>query len=368
MTAREHVVSLVVAGKEIRGWSAYDITTSMLEPVHTFSLELPFNRAAWELCKPDRRVRVRIDDVTVLDGFIDEREVADNEDDLKVSGRNRAGRLMQESAPGIDFRGMDMVQLVTTVASPWYSYVSLTNTRNRRVLRGKGKKARAGREPVFVTTSKGTRIEPGQTRMQVIEEVCQQSEILCWPSGDGYELIIGKPNYAQAPQFRFFMPAENSKRSRESNVQGMGYKESVGDRYSAIIVVGSGKGTDANYGAGVSARIGRDEDSHDFSEPKRLILEKAVRSSEEASAYARREMNRRNMQGKRVTVSAPLHGQIMAGQYHTIFAPDLAVSVEDERTGLVGQFHIVGCTYRSSRGGGEETTLEFVPRGQELAM
>jgi prophage tail gpP-like protein len=367
-SVREHVVSLVVDGVEITGWSAYDITTSMLEPVHTFSLELPFSRQAWDRCKPDHKVKVQLDGVTILTGFIDEREVTDSDDELKVSGRNRAGRMVQESAPGVDFRGMDLVQLVGILAHPWYTYVSLTNTRNRRVLRGKGKKARAGREPVFVTTSKGYRIEPGQTRMQVIEGLCQQAEIMCWPSGDGYELIIGKPNYEQAPQFHFFMPAENSARASQSNVLGMGYRESVGDRYSAIIVVGSGGGTDANYGAPVGARIGRDEDTHDFTEVKRLILEKAVRSSEEATAYARREMNRRNMQGKRLTVRAPQHGQIMAGQYHTIFAPDLAASVEDERTGLIGQFHIVACTYRSSRSGGEETLLEFVPRGQELAM
>jgi prophage tail gpP-like protein len=370
---REHTVGVVIDGTEIRGWTSYDIQTSMIEPVHSFSLSLPFDRKAWERCRPDRRVRVQIDGVTIIDGFVDEREILEAEDVLQIGGRNRAGRLVQESAPGVEFRGMDLVQLVTVLAAPWYTYVSLVNTRNRDVLRGKGKKARAGREPVYVSTAVksklGSRIEPGQTRMQVIEDLCRQAEILCWPSGDGYELILGRPNYDQAPQFRFFMPAADSARASEANVLGLGYKESTGDRYSEIIVVGSGGGTDANYGGAVTSRVGRAHSQpDDFVEPKRLVLEKSVSSAAEAEAWAQREMRRRDMQGRRVTVRAPLHGQIMAGQYHTIFAPDLAASIEDERTGLRGAYHVVSCAYQSTRNRGEETVLEFVPTGQELSM
>jgi prophage tail gpP-like protein len=366
LTARVHAVSISVGGVEIRGLTSYDVHTTILEPVHTFSLVMPFSRDAWEHCALDAPAKILIDGVTVLAGFIDEREVTDSGDDLRVTGRNRAGRLVQESAPGITFAGMDLVGLIGALADPWYTTITLSNARNRRVLRGKGKKARAGREPVFVTTSKGSRIEPGQTRWQVIADLCQQAEILCWPAGDGTELVLGLPNYDQEPQFAFVMAADRG--AERSNVLGLSYVESIADRYNAIIVVGSGGGTDANYGAPVGSRIGRAENTRGFSARKALVLEKAVRSSEEASAYARREMRRRDMQGTRVSITAAGHGQVLAGQYHTIFAPDLAASIHDERTGMRGLFHVVGCAYRCSRDGGEETVLEFVPRGTELSL
>lgn len=367
---REHVVSIVVAGTEIRGWTSYELASSMLDPSDHFSLEMPFTRAVWDRLKPDSPIKVRIDDVVIVDGFIDDREIGESDDSIRVAGRDRIGRLVQESAPGIYFGGGDLVSLVEKLSSPWFTRVTPDNARNRRVMQGKGRKARAGRESLWINTAKkaAARIEPGQTRWQAIEDLCHQAEILCWSAGDGRELVLGRPNYDQEPIFRFFMPESSSIRATEGNVLGLGYQESTGDRYSEIIVVGSGGGTDANYGASVAKRYGHVVDDADFTAPKRLVIQKAVVSSADAEAWARREMNRRNAQGTRVTVRAPRHGQIVSGQMPTIFAPDLLASIEDERTGLRGVFLIVSCTYRSNREGGEETLLEFVPKGQELAL
>lgn len=369
--ARDHRVTVVIAGDEIVGWTSYDINVSMVDPADRFMLELPFDREAWDLCRPDHPVQILIDGVTVVNGWIDDREIPEGNEVLQINGRDKVGRMVQESAPGIDFTGTDLLTLVGRLAAPYFEVVSLSNARNRRVLRGRGRKARAGREPVFITTAKkggGRRIEPGQTRWQVIADLCHQAEILCWSSGDGRELILGKPNYDQAPQFRFFHPREGSTRTALANVLGLGVKESTGDRFSEIIVVGSGGGTQANYGTSVAQRAGRVVDDRDFTIPKRLVIEKSVSSSAEAKAYAEREMNLRNSKGRTLTLRAPRHGQVLSGNDYTIFAPDLVASIEDERIGLVEGWLIVGCTYRSTRQGAEETMLELVPRGQELAL
>jgi prophage tail gpP-like protein len=367
---RLHEISVVCDGRVVRGWSSYEISNSMLDPADRFSMEVPFSREAWQLLRQGRPIKIRIDDVVVMSGYIDDREIPEGggEDVIQISGFDKSGRLVQESAPGVDFRGSDLVTLVGKLASPWFSRVTLSNARNRQVLRGRGRKVQTGREPVFVTTGKGTRIEPGQTRWQAIEDLCRQAGCLAWSAGDGEELVLGRPNYDQAPQFRFFQPASGSARSAESTVLSMGRRESVGDRYSEIIVVGSGGGTDANYGAAVTKRFGRAVDERDFSAPKRLVIERAVTSQASAQAEAEREMARRAAGRLRVPVRAQAHGQVVAGQYPTIFACDLMSTVEDERTGDVGAFLIVGVTYRSSRGAAEETLLDLVPKGTELAL
>jgi prophage tail gpP-like protein len=369
---REHVVSILISGVEIRGWSTYQFTSSMIDPVDSFEAEIPFNRDAWDRLKPDRPVKVTIDGVVILDGFLDEREVPESDDVIQVSGRDRVGRLVNESAPGVDFRGGDLLGIVRKLADPWFPTVTLSNERNRRILRGKGRKARGGREPLYIGTGKGTRVEPGQTRWQVIEDLCRQAEILAWSSGDGRELILGKPNYTQEPQFSFFMPAIGTTRPFESrSVLGMSVKESTADRYSEIFVVGSGGGTSANYGISVAQRAGHaiTQTPFDFSRSKRLIIEKAVSSSREAQALADREMARRDSRARTVTVRAPYHGQRVSGTEWTIFAPDITCAIEDERTGVRGLFQIVACTYRSGdRNQGEETVLEMVPVGTELVI
>ena len=242
--------------------------------------------------------------------------------------------------------------------------------------RGKGKKARAAGDPVVLRTRRsiGSRVEPGQSRWQVIQDVCGQAGYLCWPSGDGLELIVGEPNYDQEVQFKFFMPMADSTRQNESTVLGMGQRRSTAARYSRIIVVGSGTGTATNYGAAVASQYGEaknnpasvDGDGIDFTFPKRLILPRAVQSPAEAKEVAAREMAKRDATARPLTVRAPGHGQVIAGAYTTIFTPDTLAICEDERTDTKGTYLITSCVYRGQRESGAETSLDLVPKGTVL--
>lgn len=370
-----HTVRVIVDGKEVGGWESYEISQSMLTPADAFTMTRPFDRAAWDLLRPDRPIRVLIDEVTVLTGFIDDEDKSDNGvDSITISGRDKVGRLVQESAPGISYRGLTERDLIARVASPWFSTVTNSNARNRRVVRGQGRKAPAGDEPIKLDTRGGTTIDPGQARWALIEELLRQSGHLCWSSGDGRELIVGLPNYNQAIQWSVFHPAENTARGEEGNALSFGVKRSTGDRYSKIVVVGSGAGTDANYGAAVSARYGEakdnpltpDGDGVAFSAPKRLVLVEDVQSRKEAAELARREMVRRAMASLRVSATVPLHGQVLSGSRRTLFALDTLAHVEDEVTGLRGSYLVDALTFTADRTGGQRTRLGLIPRGTEV--
>ena len=371
-----HKITCVIGDTQIEGWTAYEIHASMIEPAAHFTMHIPFDLTTWNLTVPDAPVQILIDDTVVLTGYVDEHLLPDDNEVIEVIGRNKYGRVVDESAPTINYANLTMFALITQVASPWYTNVVFTNARNRRILRGRGKKARAGEEPVvlFARKALGTRINPGMTRHQVIEDLCAQAGCLVFPSGDGAELIVGQPNYEQEPQFYFFMPQADSPRADQSTVLGMGVHESVAERYSRIIVVGSGTGTDANYGETVASRFAQarnnpattDGDGLDFRQPKRLIAVRPVNSIAEAQELADREMARRDATKRKVTVRSQGHGQVLAGLFTTIFAPDLVALVEDERTGTKGSYLITECTYRSSRQSGEETSMTLVPSGTEL--
>lgn len=371
----QHVISVLANGVQIEDWSTYEITVDMLSPADHFSMHIPFRREVWDQVVPQRRIKVRIDEVTILTGFLDGRTLPEDDESIEIYGRDIAGRLVDESAPSLNFAGLTMFSLIQKVADPWFKKVTFSNARNRNVIRGRGRKAKASGEPVILKTPKklGTLIEPGQTRWQVIETLCAQADALAWAASDGSELIVGQPNYDQEPQFRFFMPAANSRRVAESTVLGLGVREHFADSYSRIIVVGSGSGTDVNYGARVASRYGEAKDNPAtvdgtglaFPEPKRLIAVRSVASVSEAQELAKREMARRKAHQRALTVRCAGHGQSIGGAPVTIFAPDTLASVEDERTGMQGMFLITACTYRSSRGG-EETLMTLVPSGTDL--
>lgn len=370
-------VSIVVAGHEIRGWTSYTITpSSLLEPTGSAELVMPFDRVAWNLVEHEQRFKVVLGGVVVLAGFLEEADAGDG-DEIMVRGRSLVGRLVQESAPSFRFEGQTLLQLVARLAAPWFGSVVLSNERNRRVMRGHGRKAAAGAEPLRVDPHPGGALaEPGQTRWAVIEELLRQAGCLAWSSGDGRELIIGRPHHNQAAQWRLFRPAAGSDRGAEATVTAMAVKRSTADRYTRVVVTGSGRGTDSNYGPAVAARYGQALDGPgpegvggDFSEPKRLVVHEPVRSIKEADDIAARELARRAARATVVTCSAPGHGQVVvAGLAPTIFTADTIAHVEHEATGTVGPFLLVGTTFRSSRAAGETTELELLRRGVELAL
>jgi prophage tail gpP-like protein len=372
-TVPTHVVSVIVGGEELRDLESYEISVGMTDIPGTFSIRMPFSIRAWHLCRPDREIRVMIDGVGILRGFIDDEEAPD--ESIAIAGRCRLGRVTTESAPSIAFSGLGLKELAQKLVSPWFDKVTLSNARNRNLVRGRGKKAKAGAEPLRINSRIGTRIEPGQTRWSALERLLEQAGYLAWSSGDGRELVVGLPNYKQEIQFRFFRPSKTSTRRDQSTVLSMTPKLSTGDRYSRVIVVGSGVGTDANFGAPVGARFGqaRNDPSDpngvgkDFTQPKRLLIQRSVNSAAEAEELAEREMARRDAQGDMIDVTCEAHGQRIAGAFTTLFAPDLLASVEDERTGTRGTYLIVSCNYRADRPGGETTQMKLVRKGAELS-
>jgi prophage tail gpP-like protein len=367
-----HTISIVVDGQQIRDFESYEINVSMLEPADHFDMKVAFTRDKWELCRPDVPIRVLIDQTVVLVGRIGGRYLPEDEEVVHVTGRCKIGRLVDESAPGINFANLTMFDLIAQVAKPWFETVSFSNVVNRTLIRGRGKKAKSYKEPLAVWAKKkiGTHIEPGQCRWQVIEDLCAQAGVMCWSSGDGSTLIVSEPNYSQEPQFRFFMPKSGTARGNESRVTALGRHDEIDGRYSKIIVVGSGTGTDANYGGSLTSRYGEiknnpdtpEGDGLDFDAPKRLIVQRQIQSNDEADELAAREMGRRDSLGHWITVRAPAHGQVIGGAFSTLFACDTLAEVEDERTGDKGIYAIMGCTYRGSRKT-EETSIHLVRKG-----
>lgn len=376
----QHRVSIVVGGQRVDGWTEYEISSSLLEAVDHFTLHRPFDPAVYRLCQLDSTIEVRIDDTTIISGFIDSREKDTDKhtNTMTLIGRDKVGRLVQESAPTIAYDGLDLFEVVRRLADPWFTSIVTSDARNRSVRLGKkGRKAAAGNEALVVKVRKKTwQHEPGQSRWKIISDLANEAQYLVWSSADGRELIIGKPNYNQECQFLIMNPSETA--PGQSTAIRLNVKESVGDRYSLIMALGSGRGDAANYGPSTVSRRdivrngpGIDGTGLDFIYPKRLILaERTMLNIEECQQYAQLNMDRRDFHKQIVTATMPAHGQISAGTNATLYAPNTLARVIDgeQDPPIDGAFMIYGCKYKSSRDGGEQTEIQAVPRGTVFAQ
>lgn len=400
----KHKITAVINGRrnvswhneqEVGNFISYSFEESMMGLACPFSMTLPFSQSAWDLCKPDRPIQILVDGVPKLNGYLEERELAEDAETITLTGRDRSGRLVDDCAPGVNFSGLGIVDITTKLVQPWGFAPVFDNARNRSISLGRGKKARGtmsnllGKSARFngklrvlrgddeslrLNSKVGTQIEPGQTRAQVLTTLAVQAGYMMWMSVDGTQIIVGEPDYDQDTQFSLVMPKKGS--STVGSVTGMGWRDSTGDRYSHIMVVGSGTGTDANYGGGVAARRGDSYNNPDdpdgigidFTAPKRLILTRSVSSQADAQEEADREMARRDALGQVCTVRAPGHGQIYSGTVPTLFAPDTLALVLDERIQRGGIYIITKATFQSNRKSGEETILTLVKSGSVLTQ
>lgn len=371
-----HRIAISVADTTVDGWTEYEISASMVEPADSFTLTRAWNLDVWKLCRLDARVRIAIDGVVQLDGFIDGRKRNAKANTMTIRGRDKVGRLVQTSIDTVSgFDGLTLTAAVEKLAAPEFTKVALSDARNRAVRRGKGGRAPAQGEPaIFNVKGKldeehAGKLDPGEMRWNVIEQLCTSVGLGCWSSGDGREIIIGRPNYKQDVQFLFVHSL-----TRPSTVRDIEWDESCQNRYAQIESFGSGKGGDDDYGEGVVSHTGTasngpnaDGTGLDFTFPKKLVkTQNALQSNAEAKRDAEREMKRRDFEKRKVTINAPLHGQRYRSDVYTLFAPNTLARVIDDELQHDGVFIIYEVRFRGSFANGETTSLSLVPRGTEF--
>lgn len=377
-----HEIRIVTNGAVIGGWTGYHVDSSMITPADQFELRRPFDAQAYNLLRRDSDVQIEIDGAPIVRGFVEGRQKSSKAGTFRIWGRDRAGRLVDESAPSINYTGMTILQAFRSLADPWFGTISLSDARNRRIRVGKGKRVASGAEPTFTINVRVPRrgaVHPGEKRSQIMHEIAARAGVLWWSSVDGKEIIVGKPNHNQQPQYEFVHAKLGS--TKKGNIKDLMITEDDGDRYSVILCGGVGGATPHDYGSNVTDRRGVvydnfsnkiDGTGRDFIHPKRLFLpERAFESYGDAQRVAENEQKRRDYKRHLISVEAPLHGQFLEnGGPATLFAPNTVARVIDEEQDppLDDTYLIVSCAYSSNRDQGETTTMHLVPTGTEIIL
>jgi prophage tail gpP-like protein len=375
-----HVITAIVEGQQVTGWISGNVQTSMLTPADSFVMRMPFSLRSWNTLRNDARITIQADGITLLDGFIDKRIRHGRGGTLEISGRDRVGRLVDESAPAFNFTGLTIEAAVKRLISPWFTQLTLTNAKNRRLRRGRGRRIAGGAEPVVTVNVKVPRkgnVHPGETRWQLIHEIVSRSGLIAYSTADGKEFFVGKPNHTQAPQYLFTLPAPGSN-FKLCTVREFTITEDAGERYSMYLCAGVGGQGDTNYGANVVDNRGvafdnpfnrKDGTGRDFIRHKRMFLpERAFESYKDAQRVAELEQRRRDYKRHLISIEAIGFGQYLVPDQPTLYAPDTVARVVDEEMELDAKYLVVECSYSFDRDQGDRTTLHMVPVGQEIVL
>lgn len=415
-----HAVSIEVGGVALTDFTEYSIENDMLSPADDFQLTVgPATREIFDALQPDAEVKVRIDGVLILTGRIDQRNRRKSRDVgsvITVNGRDKGGRLVDESMPLASFSGMSLQALLEKVAGPWFDEVIFSNARNRALVRGpRAVLARASADPetpeevaalkafmdrygtrarsldgelvvygapraadgIFEASKAPKKVEPGETRWDVMMQFLEPARFLAWSTADGKALVIGGPNYKQDPQFQFFLPRDpQSLRRGFANVTDWDWTDSVADRYSEVIVMGASRGDGARYGSELNSMAsakdgpGADGVGRDFLIRKKLIVaDDDVKNRADAQARANREIARRDQTRRVLKVQVDGHGQKYNAQSDpAIYAFDCVAEAYDEELDLGGRFLVVSVSFNGSKSSGQTTSLTLVPVGTELSL
>lgn len=391
MTEQLHSLDVRIGSITVERWNDYSIDHDMLEPADSFRLTLDAATIDhYLLAPPDTYVEIVLDDVTILSGYTDERKwhAAREEKSLVITGRDKGGRLVDESMPLGDLAGLGIQDLAERVVgignldTPWFDRVLLSNAENRALVRGgrrptgKAKLTKVISEPKFEKKVRSElRVHPGQTRWQTLRNFLDECELMAWAAADGRALIIGEPNYDQEPQYSFFAPAPKSVRSSEGNILEYDLSDSVAERYSALITVGAGRADDDDDGPSVTQHrfevkngTGRYGVGGDFTFPKVLIFaDDDCRTQELTEKRARREMAVRDASSLSIELTVQGHGQAPDRfSPTTLYAFDTIAHVEIEELGVTGLYLVTGLTFQHNREQGETTKLKLVPKGTVL--
>lgn len=400
MQGRDHEVTVRVDGQEVGDWVDYQITCDMLSPADSFSMTVaPASKALFDLLAPNKAVEVRIDGTVVLNGYIDERRRHASRSQgstLQITGRDKGGRLIDESMPlATGLRQLTLRDLARKVAEPWFSEVVFNNGANRSAIRGRrAAKAAAWNEPtsaelaaekkrnlsryqgqdlggLFETPKEAPKkVEPGQSRWDVLASVLEPARFLAWSTADGRQLVVGVPNYDQRPQFQFFLAASStSERRGYTNVLTWDHVATVADRYSEVQVLGTSRGNESTYGSALD-RDATVRDARWTGAIKCLVVQDdEIKNAADAKARAWRELALREMHADVITVMVDGHGQrYNAASAPALYAFDTVADLLDEETGVGGRWYVTSVEFSGSKDEGETTMLTLVPIHTELAL
>ena len=309
----ENKVVLTVGGQRHDGWKAVSVSLGLDGQLSGgFTLTVS---EGWLDAGQLRRLPIAagsactlgIDGETVITGWVDTvtPTFSDSEHTVNVTGRDRAGDLLDCSAAVKEWRGAKLETIAGDLSRPFDVAV----------------RAETDTGPPFGRFA----VNPGDTVADTIERLCRQRGVLAWSDGLG-GLIIGRGAAGQPV----------AALARGVNLLSAQGGDDASQRYSEVIVRGSREGGDDVDGEDTAQAEGRATDPGIRRHRPLILIAETQGAAVSLAERAAWEVRTRRGKGRRIT--ARVRGWHHAGG---LWRPGQTVSLADDWLGVDGLF-VVG--------------------------
>ncbi|SNT29046.1 Mu-like prophage tail protein gpP [Noviherbaspirillum humi] len=188
-----NLLTLRVGGQVFAGWKAITVRTGIEQLAGTFELGIterwPGQPKDWVI-PPGEACSIEIGDDTVISGYVDAVAVSydANAHDIKVTGRDRAGDLVDCSAPSTAFANQTFEQIASALCTP-YGIEVFDETVGGKKLTTKQKKAGKKGTPPKKARVAGhvpkQACQNGETVFKTLEKLARNEGVLLVSDGEG---------------------------------------------------------------------------------------------------------------------------------------------------------------------------------------
>lgn len=382
MSARTHDVELRL-GPTRQRLDALDeltLTQDLLAPGSptTVTLWRPPNAAPWPesdlyaLARIYTPAEVWIDGALQVRGVVEKRSVhADHRGaQLRVTFRDLTGAgQVADADPRRSLRNVTLERALQILWVPTGLDVTVgaSATEARRTLAGMrpGARVSTARKSRRAHHVDRFRIQPGQKIMQVSDALCRRHGYLLYtaPYGEGVGLVIDRPAYDSPVLYQLTRKRQADGTSRGNLLAG-GHELDALQLPTEITITGHTHGTareDAYHRITVANdRLTGPHLAAEFAPRPWYRRDARGHTPQLATQRARREMARANAAFD--VYSATVQGWSQ-GRGPWLYAVNCMARIDDDETGVRGDWLVTQVTFRRSRGSGTTTDLRLVPKG-----
>lgn len=246
-----NLLTLRVGGQVYAGWKAVSIRTGIEQLAGVYELAIterwPKQPTDWVI-PPGEVCRIDIGDDTVITGYVDAVAVSYDAGahEIKVAGRDKAGDLVDCSAPSTAFTNQTFAQIATALCAP-YGITVYDETVSGKKLSTRQKKAGKKGTPPKKARVAGhvpkQACQNGETVFKTLEKLGRSEGVLLVSDGEG-GLLITRAGIGGNCQ----TVLEHGK-----NILRASYEQSHAALYSEIVVKGQAAAAGANQFSVVNA-------------------------------------------------------------------------------------------------------------------
>lgn len=329
-----NVVSLYVGGQIHEGWTEVSITLALDRLSGEYDVRLTDewvsggSRVHLDVAEGAPCV-VRIDGETVVTGYVDEvsRDYDDNRRETSIRGRDKAGDLVDCSAPVKDWQGRSLSAIAIDLCAPFgISVQSRTATASTAF-------------PRFSTN-------PGDTVAATLERLLRQRGLMAWSDGLG-GLVIGA--VSEGSPVATIMPGDTV-------LSGRGVRN-MADRFSAYTAVAHADGgadpDDGDDAETITSPSGSASDPGVTRHRPLMLVAETQSGGPSLASRAAHEAKTRAARGRQAVYTLPGWRNAQGG----LWRPGQTVDLRDDLLGLSGLWVATQVQFRQSSREGTVTEL-----------